>query len=277
MRNYEEIFESIVTQTGDYLKRYNLKSMALGLSGGLDSTVCAAIGKEVSKRYGVKMLGISLPCSTNSETENTIAKNCGKAFCDRFITMNLQDLYMLTRAKCDNDQGESTPLSQGNLKARLRMIMIYNLASINGGIVLDTDNLSENMLGFWTIHGDVGDYKPIGKLWKSEVYELASYILERYRATSEDKAAIDAMEGAIAIVPTDGNGVSALGDMDQIAPGYTYKEVDKVLQNILEPKCEMSEIADTYFNGDMNTVNGIINRYKRSEFKRDNDYIGAVL
>ena len=51
------------------------------------------------------------------------------------------------------------------------MIMLYNAASIFKGLVVDTDNLSEHYLGFWTMHGDVGDFKPIGKLWKTEVYD----------------------------------------------------------------------------------------------------------
>ena len=48
----KNVFEKIVTQTGEYLKRYHLESLVLGLSGGLDSTVCAAVSYEVAKRYG---------------------------------------------------------------------------------------------------------------------------------------------------------------------------------------------------------------------------------
>ena len=51
----KNVFEKIVTQTGEYLKRYHLESLVLGLSGGLDSTVCAAVSYEVAKRYGIKV------------------------------------------------------------------------------------------------------------------------------------------------------------------------------------------------------------------------------
>ena len=67
---------------------------------------------------------------------------CSEAFCDQYIEMDLQDLYLLTKAKCNVSMGPSTDISQGNIKARLRMIMLYNAASINSGIVIDTDNLS---------------------------------------------------------------------------------------------------------------------------------------
>lgn len=298
-RDYSMIFNEIIKQTGEYCIKHNLKSLVLGLSGGLDSTVCAAIGYEVSRIYGIKLIGISLPCSTNSREERSTAKICGTCFCNEYKEINLQDLYILTRGKCDTEIGESTNISQGNIKARLRMIMLYNAASINNGIVIDTDNLSEHYLGFWTIHGDVGDFKPIGNLWKTEVYELANYILSLCKnQINEYEANValresnpgelikcqlvhDALYSAIHIKPTDGNGVNDLGDMGQIAPGYTYTEVDKVLQAIVnKPKIDndmLVEIVNKYFNGDIDTVNKIVMRYLNSQFKRNKEYVGVRL
>lgn len=297
-RDYSIVFDEIVKQTGEYCIKHNLKSLVLGLSGGLDSTVCAAIGYEVSRIYNVKLIGISLPCSSNSSQEKCGAELCGEAFCNEYIEMDLQDLYLLTKAKCDISMGSSTDISQGNIKARLRMIMLYNAASINNGIVIDTDNLSEHYLGFWTIHGDVGDFKPLGKLWKTEVYELAKYIKDDYNTKivkyfenldDENKdekeysrwlIATSALERAIDITPTDGNGVNDLGDMGQIAPGYTYTEVDKVLHRIVyNPNftTTLEDIADEHFNGDIDTVNKIAMRYLNSQFKRNKEYVGVRL
>ena len=306
-RDYSQVYEQIIKQTGEYCQAYNLKSMVLGLSGGLDSTVCAAILREVSKQYGVKLIGISLPCSTNSRLERSTAATCGDCFCDEYKEINLQDLYILTKAKCDTEIGESTSISQGNLKARLRMIMLYNTASINNGIVIDTDNLTEHYLGFFTIHGDVGDFKPIGKLWKTEVYELANYVLSLYsnrlegfqanRTLIKDNPgefnrcqfAESALRAAINIKPTDGNGVTestnefqpSSGDLDQIAPGYTYADVDKALKffiyNPTFSPGEFTQFVNTEFNGDKNTVNGIYNRYRNSVFKRNTQYNGVRL
>lgn len=306
-RDYSQVYEQIIKQTGEYCIKYNIKSLVLGLSGGLDSTVCAAILREVSKQYGVKLIGISLPCSTNSRLERSTAATCGDCFCDEYKEVNLQDLYLLTKAKCDTEIGESTRISQGNLKARLRMIMLYNTASINNGIVIDTDNLTEHYLGFFTIHGDVGDFKPIGKLWKTEVYELANYVMGLYTKNLEDMQANRAlihenpgefnrcqlaestMMAAIHIKPTDGNGVTestngfqpSSGDLDQIAPGYTYADVDKALKFIVRNPTfspdELSQFVNTEFNGDMSTVSGIFKRYRNSEFKRNTKYNGVLL
>lgn len=306
-RDYSQVYEQIIKQTGEYCQAYNLKSMVLGLSGGLDSTVCAAILREVSKQYGVKLIGISLPCSTNSRLERSTAATCGDCFCDEYKEINLQDLYILTKAKCDTEIGDSTSISQGNLKARLRMIMLYNTASINNGIVIDTDNLTEHYLGFFTIHGDVGDFKPIGKLWKTEVYELANYVLSLYSNRLKEfhanstlitdnpeefnrcQFAESALRAAINIKPTDGNGVTestnefqpSSGDLDQIAPGYTYADVDKAIKffvyNPTFNPGEFSQFVNTEFNGDKDTVNGIYNRYRNSVFKRNTQYNGVRL
>lgn len=306
-RDYSQVYEQIIKQTGEYCNKYNIKSLVLGLSGGLDSTVCAAILREVSKQYGVKLIGISLPCSTNSRLERSTAATCGDCFCDEYKEVNLQDLYLLTKAKCDTEIGESTRISQGNLKARLRMIMLYNTTSINNGIVIDTDNLTEHYLGFFTIHGDVGDFKPIGKLWKTEVYELANYVMDLYTKKLEDmeanralihenpgefnrcQFAESALRAAINIKPTDGNGVTestnefqpSSGDLDQIAPGYTYADVDKALKFIVYNPTfspdELSRFVNDEFNGDMSVVNGIFKRYRNSEFKRNTKYNGVHL
>ena len=306
-RDYSQVYEQIIKQTGEYCNKYNIKSLVLGLSGGLDSTVCAAILREVSKQYDVKLIGISLPCSTNSRIERSTAATCGDCFCDEYKEVNLQDLYLLTKAKCDTETGESTRISQGNLKARLRMIMLYNTASINNGIVIDTDNLTEHYLGFFTIHGDVGDFKPIGKLWKTEVYELANYVMDLYTKKLEDmeanralihenpgefnrcQFAESALRAAINIKPTDGNGVTestnefqpSSGDLDQIAPGYTYADVDKVLKFIVYNPTYTVEMLNKFvndeFNGDIDTVSGIFKRYRNSEFKRNTKYNGVHL
>lgn len=306
-RDYSQVYEQIIKQTGEYCNKYNIKSMVLGLSGGLDSTVCAAILREVSKQYGVKLIGISLPCSTNSRLERSTAATCGDCFCDEYKEVNLQDLYLLTKAKCDTEIGESTRISQGNLKARLRMIMLYNTASINNGIVIDTDNLTEHYLGFFTIHGDVGDFKPIGKLWKTEVYELANYVMGLYTKKLEDmqanralihenpgefnrcQLAESSLRAAINIKPTDGNGVTestnefqpSSGDLDQIAPGYTYADVDKALKFIVYNPTYTPDMFNQFvndeFNGDTNTLMGIYKRYRNSEFKRNTKYNGVHL
>lgn len=272
--NYENIYQSIVEGMKEYLTTYNIECMIIGVSGGLDSAVSAAICKTVSHDTGIPLIGISLPCSTNKEDEIISANAALDEFCDKHFEVNLQDLFVQTEKVFNSCGVDSTPISQGNIKARLRGSFLRNLASIKGGIVIDTDNLTEHFLGFYTICGDVGDLSPIAGLWKTEVYGLAQWLRENVYKGSE------ALKMAIEIVPTDGNGVS-VSDLDQIAPGLTYEAVDEVLIAWLglheifqhqwmaglefEPQFVLSRLCEKYGS---ERVNMIIHRNINSEFKR---------
>jgi NAD+ synthetase len=263
--DYKSVFETIVNVTSDYVKNCGIKTMVLGLSGGLDSTVCAAICKKVSEKNGVKLIGVSLPCSTNKEDEKTSASLAGKEFCDEYIENNIQDVFVVAERACEGiAKLPSTGISQGNIKARLRMIVLYDIASKMRGIVIGTSNTTERLTGFWTLHGDEGDINPIGDLWKTEVYDLAEYL---YKEIYKDSAALKA---AIEIVPTDGNGVSA-SDADQIMPGYTYYDIDLVLStwNALSPKIKnimMSDGLTKSIKGTVFAKEPVDERNKRIEF-----------
>ena len=110
----------------DYVHANNLQSLVLGISGGIDSTVCAAICHEVEKlnKGEIKFYGIS----TNSENDS--AESCMRAFCrvGNFWTENLQKESSLLFSTCTEHIG-LTPIGRGNIKARLRMIYLYDLAS----------------------------------------------------------------------------------------------------------------------------------------------------
>lgn len=267
--NYKKAFETMVSETAKYLSENGLKTMILGLSGGLDSTVTAAICHEVVNQYPeqqFKFIGVSLPCSSNTLEENDSASLAMKAFCNEYWVENLQSQYLLLKATCEQHY-PSTPISQGNIKARLRMIYLYNLASVTGGLVMDTDNLTEHNLGFWTIHGDVADYNPIGGLWKHEVYELCKYIFTEH-FTDENDPRHQSLRAAYDIMPTDGNGVATGGDMAQIAPGHTYEDVDDILNTYLQhgdDEQEMKRLVDAY---SAETVERVLTRHRRSAFKR---------
>lgn len=197
--NYEHVFNVLVDKTAEYVTSNNLKAMVLGISGGIDSTVVAAICHEVSKKTDIPLIGRSLPIK-NKDDEFSVSKLVGEAFCDEFKVFNLSNSYKASLFDLCADAGlikdckgydwywvsdleeltGRTSIANGNLQARCRMKHLYDIASIRKGLVMSTDNQTEYQLGFWTIHGDVGDFDPIQDLWKTEVYELAKWILGKY-------------------------------------------------------------------------------------------------
>lgn len=279
--NYEKVFCTLVDKTREYIQNNNLSAMVLGISGGIDSTVVAAICHEVSKQTGIPLIGRSLPIK-NKNDEFSTSKLVGEAFCDNFEVTNLYEVFNKFLTLVDGDNLVSlkrTPIADGNIQARLRMIYLYNLASIHKGLVLSTDNQTEYQLGFWTIHGDVGDFNPLFGLWKTEVYELAKWIEVMYGTMAEGAdEAMDmddylnkelAIYKSIALTPTDGLGISN-SDLDQIG-AKSYAEVDGILQTMLLYKNPEREKWDILYNkyGE-EVVNKVWNRHLASEFKRKN-------
>lgn len=272
--DYQKVFDMSVDFVHDYLKKNGLKSMVLGISGGLDSTVCAAICHEVEKKSDgdIKFFGYSLPSYTNSAMERENVKKTAKAF---IVPENFKEVYISKSFHCIvsdmfGNMSFGNPNSEGNIKARIRMIYLYGMAGENRGLVIDTDNLSENYLGFYTKHGDQGDLAPIACLWKHEVYGLAKWLRDEYYKDDAEK--VKALIGAIEVPPTDGNSLGST-DMDQIAPGHTYDDVDDIIMSYLKVKNKSQDEIKACMDGlnekyDKNTVDRVIQRHLSTEFKR---------
>lgn len=268
--NCELVFNHIVDNVTGYLQRYGLNAMVLGISGGIDSTVMAAICHEVSKRHGYKFIGRSLPIK-NSVGEVNVADLVGKALCQDYKECNLSKVFgsVVEGIYHFEDDITMNPIALGNIQARLRMIYLYNLAGVYGGIVMDTDNRSENLLGFWTRHGDEGDIKPIGNLYKTEVYELAEYLVAKYKADGEEEIA-KAIKASIEMKPTDGLGISD-GDEEQI--GAPYSVVDSIFQALfLAPRTiegnkeVMEKLMETYGK---EVVDAVVAHSMSTDYKRE--------
>lgn len=280
--DFERVAKVLIEKTAEYITKNNLRCMILGFSGGIDSTVVGCIGHEVSKLTGIPLIGRGLPLK-NKTDEISASRRAGEAFSDDWKELWIQDSYVLDL--CQIIRGENgemcnprtpiadlerkaeeigqTKIANGNLQARERMKYLYNLAGINGGIVLDTDNRTEHELGFFTVHGDQGDFSPMMQLWKTEVYELAKYFLEYYKTQENNSQKIQALEESIALIPTDGNGVSS-SDLEQIG-GKSYSDVDDILYSVIDLGKEPSSLYSQYT---AEVVDKIMERHHGSWFKR---------
>lgn len=286
MINYEKVFNVLVEETKKYLLDNNLKAMILGISGGIDSTVTAAICHEVSKQTGIPLIGRSLPIK-NKEDEFDASKLVGEAFCDDFCVCNLFSTYDRVSKDIKSFEYDHsikvynttehygvTSISEGNIQARLRMIYLYTLVSIHNGLVMSTDNQTEYQLGFWTIHGDVGDFDPLQDLWKTEVYNLAGWLSDYYKELKYYQK-YEAINWSIGLTPTDGLGISN-SDLDQIG-AESYADVDAILQDFLafaeDYKDKKSAVEDyieynALYDIEPEVIKKVLNRHLNSEFKR---------
>lgn len=221
-------------ELGLYLTQYpNLRSLVLGVSGGIDSALVAAIVRPVCDSRGIKLIGRSLPASSNKPQELTRANAVGDAFCHEYWEEDIGYPVGAFLDFCEDQRVEHPDrfhqIAAGNIKARTRMIILFDLAYQESGMVLSTDNLTELLLGFWTLNGDVGNYGLIQNLWKTEVYDLSKWI--RLNELHNDRPKAQALEVCELAVPTDGLGITS-SDLEQLgAP--TYLEVDNILKTWL--------------------------------------------
>lgn len=127
MINYDKWINEAIAELRWYIDRYQLKSVVLGLSGGIDSTVSAAICHLVCKDIpDVTFIGRSLPIVNPSE-EKDIASMVGNKLCDDFQTVPMKEIYTSYRNffYINEEESKANNIADGNMMARLRMIYLY--------------------------------------------------------------------------------------------------------------------------------------------------------
>lgn len=238
MIDYHKFVENSRKWLANYIKANHLQSLVIGVSGGIDSTVSCAIASPVCKELDIPLIGRSLPTTTNTVDEISIAFEVGEAFCTDFKEVPIKDSFNFISSDLVLNEGPITKLQEGNVKARLRMIYLRHLASVHKGVVIDNDNFTEWNLGFWTIGGDSPMDINLGLhyLWKTEIYELADYLWrdlcnhDYYETYGLHSKQADAIQASIKLTPTDGNGVSN-SDCEQFGLD-NYSQVDDVLKTM---------------------------------------------
>ncbi len=216
-----QLIESIAATLCDYLEQNRLACFVLGLSGGIDSSFLAALLHQKD----IPFVGFSLPLATNSLPEKQRAEAVAGTYTSSYgrglglpAVCDFSDLYNNLSA-CFSSVIPSSPVSGGNLQARLRMMFLYHIAHGLGGCVVSTDQLDEFLTGFWTMHGDVGDVSPLQLLPKTTEYALARLLLPQLRDPAPLRAAIEAL-------PTDGLGISS-SSLEQLGV-ESYAELEAI-------------------------------------------------
>lgn len=257
--NSKKIINLIRKKIQDYFKNNKKTYAVFGKSMGVDSSVVAGL---LSNLQGIKPLGVIIPIESIKEDKLIANKvldyyKIPKIEIDltneyRILVKKLYSKEILAKlakfAKFDNKKQKAL----GNIKARLRMITLYNIANLVDGIVIGTGNYSEWWQGFWTLHGDVGDFYPILELYKSkELYDIAKEL-------KVPKASLKA-------VPSDGLGVTAKGTAeDQL--GLPYSKLDEVTHHYLNKKTVAEIQKITGIAGEK--IKDVIERIKSTDFKR---------
>lgn len=243
----EKVREAVVEFIREKVREANAEGAVLGISGGIDSALVAYLAVEALGKD--KVLGIHLPELNLTPAEDVldateVAHRLG-------IEFEAIDISGMLTAYLENipDGNKATPHAKGNLKARIRMSVLYYHANLLNRIVIGTGNKTELLLGYFTKHGDGGvDILPIGDMYKTDVRELS--------------ALMGVPEAIINKAPSAG---LWSGQTDEKELGITYKEVDKFLSLLLEG--ETPDIARNTVGITKEQADSVIRRIKMNAHK----------
>jgi len=221
IENYVDLKTSIVTWIQSYVSGNKIKSLVVGVSGGIDSAVVSTLCAET----GLPTYVLSMPLHSTVDNDRLSDDHCKKleetySNVTR-IRVELSGVYEKFHHSLnwwtDSKEYTTNELANANTKSRLRMVTLYQVAGTVNGIVVGTGNKVEDYgIGFYTKYGDGGvDIAPIADLYKTEVWELGKHL-------GVDQRIIDAP-------PTDGLWGDSRTDEAQI--GASYEDLEYAMEH----------------------------------------------
>jgi NAD+ synthase (glutamine-hydrolysing) len=254
-----QVWNALVLGVRDYVRKNGFKSVVLGLSGGIDSAVCAAVAVDAIGANNV--FGVSLPSRFSSDHSLSdaalLAKNTGLVYSTEPIETYVEQFV---------DKLSLEGLAAENLQARIRAVILMAKSNSNGHLLLSTGNKTELAVGYSTIYGDAaGGYAPIKDVEKTLVWDLARY---RNELATRQGSTPPIPEASISKPPS---AELRPGQLDQDSlPDYAV--LDRILELHIEQRMSESEIIAQGL--DATTVESVIRLVSISEWKRRQSAIG---
>ena len=255
----EQIWNALVLGLRDYVSKNGFSSVVLGLSGGIDSAVCASVAVDALSAKNV--FGVGMPSKYSSEHSLTdarqLASNTGLNYSEEPIENVVE--AMMSQLPLDG-------LAAENLQSRVRALILMGLSNQNGNLVLTTGNKTELAVGYSTIYGDsVGGFAPIKDVEKGLVWELARYRNELAKSLGQTPPI---PESSITKPPSAELRPNQL-DQDSLPD---YEQLDRLLELHIEQKLSASEIVSRGFEKEV--VESVLKMVRNSEWKRRQGAIG---
>jgi NAD+ synthase (glutamine-hydrolysing) len=250
-----EVYAALVTGTGDYVRKNGFRRVVVGLSGGIDSALTAAIAVDALGREGV--VGVSMPSPFSSAGTRADARRVARNLGIEFLTLPITPAYRaFRRILAAPFKGLKEDAAEENVQARVRGTLLMALSNKFGWLVLTTGNKSEMGVGYCTLYGDMaGGFAVIKDVPKTMVYSLA-----RWRNARDDRAVIP--ESVLRRAPSAELRPNQT-DQDTLPP---YEVLDPILEAYVEEDRSLADIVALGF--DEATVRQVVTMVDRNEYKR---------
>ena len=251
----EEIYEALVIGTRDYVRKCGFSKVLVALSGGIDSSLVAAIGVDALGSDNV--VGVSMPSEFSSEGSIVDAKLLADNLGIELWTIPIEQTFgSFMNSLAPQFEGTDWGVAEENIQSRIRGNLIMALSNKFGWLVLTTGNKSEMATGYATIYGDMsGGFAVIKDVPKVMCYDLA-----RFR---NSRAGTDIIPQAVIDKPPSAELRPDQLDQDSLPP---YEELDPILKAYVEDDMSFDEIIA--MGNDAAVVKQVIGLVDRSEYKR---------
>jgi NAD+ synthase (glutamine-hydrolysing) len=255
MKPLEEIYAALVLGTRDYVHKAGFKKAIIGLSGGIDSSLTAAIAVDALGAENI--LGFSMPSGYSSEGSKTDARVLAENLGIEYMTIPIEETFRTSLKMLKPAFGDSDPgLAGENLQARIRGNILMSISNKFGAIVLTTGNKSEMATGYCTLYGDMaGGFAVLKDVLKTLVFELSVY-----RNTLSEKPVIPQ---TVISKPPSAELRPEQMDTDSLPP---YEILDPILKAYAEDDRSFEEIIAMGF--ERKTVERVMRLVDMSEYKR---------
>jgi len=252
------VYSSLLQQTHQALEEAGFSEALIGLSGGIDSALVAAIAVEALGADHVH--GLLMPAAVSSEGSVTDARELAERLGIEARMIPIEPLFTAFKeALAPTFSGSPEDVTEENLQARIRGTLLMALSNKFGWFVLNTGNHSESLMGYGTLHGDmVGGFAPLGGLLKTQVYELAHYCNE---AGLQAGARPPIPEATLSKEPS---AELAPGQLDRHALGG-YEEIDPVLHGHFVRGQSAEQLIEEGFSAEL--VRRVLGQAQRAAFK----------
>ena len=248
------IYAALVLGTRDYIGKCGFRKAIVGLSGGIDSALTAAIAVDAIGRENV--VGVGMPSEYSSEGSITDARALAERLGIRFEVLPISDIFQAFKSTLRPVfAGRPEDVTEENIQSRIRGSLLMALSNKFGALVLSTGNKSELGVGYCTLYGDMaGGLAVIADVPKTLVYGLARYVNSRRPVIPEATLA----KAPSAELRPDQK------DTDSLPP---YEVLDAILENYVEQSHSAEEIAREH-GFELALVKNVIRMVERNEYKR---------
>jgi NAD+ synthase (glutamine-hydrolysing) len=249
----QSVYEALVTGTRDYVDKNGFPGVILGLSGGIDSALVAAIAVDALGANRVRAVMMPFRYTSNMSQEDAARQAALLGI--RYDVIPIEPMYEATVGQLQTIfEGREEDVTEENIQARCRGLLLMSISNKTGRMLLTTGNKSEMAVGYATLYGDMaGGFAPIKDCSKSLVYRLARYRNTRGGVIPE----------RIITRPPSAELRPNQKDTDSLPE---YDVLDPILEAFIEDDLSVQEIVDRGFDRDV--IVRILELVKRNEYKR---------